>query len=180
MADNKGKSDSTAPARPPLPPPRFGLKTIFSLVTVLAVILASYHYWGGLGVAGACLAFSVIGAHFLGSSLGHRLQTSGSKNPGPPEVTTSRHTQVSYAKVTSLSGRRDRDFSIIRWALGIGAFFAACGGFLFAAIYGEQISWVAISVGATAFFVVGTLAGFVVISFVSEAIHAMNDATKEE
>lgn len=165
--------------RPPLPPPRFGLKFMFLMLTAIAMMLASYHYWSGLGVAGVALVFSVVGAHFFGSSLGVQLQHFGSTRP-KSQGKSAPQVAVSFARTTSLSHRRTRDFPVRRSAAVVGAAFAAAGGFIFSLAYGARISWIAIAAGSTAFFVLGTIAGFVVIAFVIEAIHAMNDATKDE
>ena len=152
---------------------------MFLVVTAIGVTLAAYHYWRGLGVAGAALVFSVVGAHFFGSSVGVQLQQSGSVQP-KSNAKSRLPVVVSFARQTSLSDRRAHEFPVSRTAILVGAIFASVGAGLFSFLYGAQISWVAIGAGAIAFFVVGTIAGFVVVAFLTEAIHAMNDATKDE
>ena len=164
--------------RPALPPPRFGLMFMFLVITAVGLILVANYYWSGLGVAGTALIFSVLAAHFIGSSLGVRLQKNGSIRPktqGKPAPVT-----VLFARTTSLSQRRRHNFPVVATSLVVGAVFAIAGSTLFCFVYGERIAWVAIGAGAIAFFVVGAIASFVVISFVTEAVHAMNDATRDD
>jgi hypothetical protein len=164
---------------PPLPPPQYGLKWLFLLLTGIAVLAAAYHYFGGTGIAAVGLVFAAIAAHVLGNSLGVRLRDSGSRGLAARSKRFV-NVQIQFARTTSLSIHRRQGLFALASALSVGILFAVCGALLFSLVYRENISLLAISVGALAFFILGTLSGYIVISFVVEMLHTVKDATKDD
>lgn len=159
----------------PLPAPQFSLKLLFLMLSLVAVLAAAFHYFRGTGLAVVGLVFAVVGAHVLGNSLGVRLRDSAS--PISKRLVSVR---IQFARTTSLSIRRRQGHVTLLASLGVGLLVAGCGAALFSFVYGARISLLVIAVGAFAFFILGALAGYIVISFVGEILHTVTDATKDD
>lgn len=172
-------ADSELDFRPALRPPRFGLSFLFGVFVALAICFAAHYYWGAMGLSAAALIFSVVGAHVLGNSLGVQLRDNGSQVTGTRK-TNEPTKSIAFAPQTSLGERRRVTRTTLTMSVIFGGLSALLGLAIFATVYGAKISWLVLALGAGAFFVLGTLAAFIVVTFVSEAIQAIGEASKQD
>jgi hypothetical protein len=107
--------------RPPLPPPRYSLRTLLLGITACGLFFGAFWWFSPSVVIAGAVAGLMVAAHVVGNSLGTQLrdrssqQSSGRGNLSPGEVSKSR------APTTHLGER---------WSLGWGMILPTAAGAL--------------------------------------------------
>ena len=169
-----------------LPPPQFGLRTMFIALTLLsglfAVSVVVGPAWSGM------LAFILLFAlaHVIGNALGTRLRDG--KSIEDVRLAREHHQEQSPCGIRLIApARRLQENTSLRrpWLVAAtltAAVFGTVGGIVIAAIVGEKLTIPGLALGIGSAAVVGGLFGFMVCSFWTVARTALREAleTPEE
>lgn len=156
--------------RPGLKPPRFGLRSLFVVLTLLCVLLATMQLAGGLGAAALLLFVLAVLAHVAGASLGDQLRANGSAPPvdeqGMPILAAPRRTAQAheFAPATPLGERRSLGWTMLIVTTLCLIAGAIAGGKLFGGD-GDLAGIRSAVLGSVSLGVLGWIGGFALVSF---------------
>lgn len=166
--------------RPTLTPPQFGLRTLLLIVSLCAVIFASFQWLSPLAIVGLIFLVICIAAHIAGNAIGTRLRENGSR-PLPPhhlEPHSARFPAVStaeFAEATQLSRHSSLGWpQMFATLAGIAA--GGIGGGLGTILLSREYNEATVLIGAIAFAALGGMAAFIGYSFVQVALSTIAHA----
>ncbi len=166
---------------PALKPPQFSLRTLLLLMTAFAVLFALVNVLPPMIIVGLVFLVLSIFAHVAGNAIGTRLRDLGGRptelrleNPNEPGAAQTASPRC--APRTELSRRQPLGWPILV-ATSAGAVAAAVGGGIWtAALTGNQVTALAVSIGGIACGVLGGFASFLAFSFAQVGWGALRQA----
>lgn len=164
------------PHKPGLRPPRYTMRGLWALVTVLCVVFAVWASWGALAALGLLFLLLTIGAHVAGNAIGTRLRGA---DAAPGETPRRPRVEIRAAPTTQLS--EHRSFPVVLGGLTIAGMVLG-GGFGGAALahsLWERSTAASIAVGVLASAMLGGMAFLALGGFAYVAWGAIGQAHRE-
>ena len=157
--DPNGEEPSRHPA---LEPPRFGLKSLFLIVTLMAAAIALWQRVGPTAGIASLLVSLVVFAHVAGNLIGSQLRDRSTKHVANlhqrrPNLSRRSVRPEEFAPVTQLSHRAPLGGCMILMTVVGGVAGAIAGGILLWRIHPETATVATVGVGSLA---TGVLGGF--------------------
>jgi hypothetical protein len=167
-----------------LPPLRFGLRTLFWIMTLSSVVLAVFSAVGFAWASFLGLMLMLVALHVAGAVVGDHLRRAP-RIPARAELTTQHvaryelHT-CGWQPPAAGGLQQHRPIGrLVLWMGGLGALVGgACGGALLWASYGERLNWPALALGTLASAVIGAWFGFLASSFIRIARAGWREAAR--
>ena len=170
--------------RPGLQPPQFGLGTLMTVISLLGLLFAVFHYVGLLGSVIVFFFILCVIAHVAGNAIGMQLRHLGSQPPpGSKTPAGTRHffgvSPGDFAPVTRLReryslGRRNMAITLLG-ALGGGVL----GGFALLWLGDFKSTWIVGVLGFSASAVLSGIWTFAASSFLHVMLGAWFHAAKD-
>lgn len=169
------------------PPPQFGLKVLFSLITLICVGLVLVRYASPYVLAVIVLIVVTVGAHVVASGVGHQLRAGTDERRrrlarrisvagGEPAA----HSPPEFAPTTQLSERQPLGRIVIIAPIVGGVAGVAAGAWGMAAALGEKARIANVSVAAFAAGVLGAIGAFLIATFLKALASAHAEALRHE
>lgn len=162
-----------------LPPPRFGMRTILMVVTIIGMLLGLAVGVSPYVAAVACLFTLAIAAHMAGNAIGMQLQQLGNqerRSKPKGEAASASLSETDFAPATQLRHHKPLSAGIfITTSIGAGGGLLL-GAVFFAALLWNEISLLLVASGAIAFAILGGIAAFLFSSFLTVLLGACQQA----
>jgi MFS family permease len=160
--------------------PRYGMKSLWLLMSLLCVLLAMSKVVSFVAFIAGLMLFLCVAAHVAGNALGTRLRDQSQRaraeeRPEPPARLEENH----FAPTTRLSQRHSLGL-IITVVVILSALLGGAGGYwLFSLTLAEKATWANLALGTAASGVLGGFFGFAVSTLLKVIIAANLEAWKD-
>lgn len=152
-------------SRPPLPPPRFSLRTLLLGVTACGLFCGAFWWFSPSVVAAAAVLGLMIAAHVVGNSMGTTLRDRAAQRPDFLSREQAEAAAAGRAPTTHL-GHRGAMSWLVLVPTGVGALLAVIAGcWWIESTYHLGFDVAGLAVAASAFAVLGGLAAFGLATF---------------
>lgn len=170
--------------RQALSPPRFSLRGMLVVVSVLCVLFAAFAGVGAHLALGLLLIVLSIAAHLAGAALGNQLRDHGSRPLHSPDGTDDagpRRRQpnaTDFAPQTNLGERKSLGWPLLIGSSVGGVFGLLLGGIWITIQFADRATPGVFAVGGLACGLLGAFAAFLAVSFCQVLLRAVRDAQK--
>ena len=174
-------SPVSADYRRGLRPPQFSIASLIALVTIVALVLALADVLGAYGTFWLVIFLVAVAAHVAGNALGRQLKEHGNR-PLSDHAPTSARAQraVRYAPRTRLSDYGALGFGTVALTM-VGVVAAAVGGgYWLVHSMGDHFTISTLLVALIAFSVLGGIWSFLMVGFISVAVTAWRQSSRDK
>lgn len=151
--------------RPPLPPPRYSLRTLLLAVTAFGLFCGAFWWFSPSVVAVGAVLGLLVAAHVVGNSMGTQLRDRAT--PRPAHLTQEQREEAAAGRAPATHlGDRDTLNWLMLIPTSVGALLAMVGGcWWIESTYHIGFDLAGLAIAGPAFAVLGGLATFAVTTF---------------